>query len=285
MVARQERTSLQQTSHGSAPLISVSDLSWGIANKTILKSISLELKAGQFIGLLGPNGAGKSSLLRCLYRYLKPKQGAVLLNGEDIWQISADEFAKQVAVVLQESPSQFNLSLFDVVSLGLTPHKRLFSGTSINDKQRIYQAIEQVGLSHHSEQAFDSLSGGEKQRALIARSIVQQPKLLIMDEPTSHLDVKYQIQIMELAKSLDVTVLASFHDLNLAASLCDELLVIDEGQLVCQGQPKAVLTEQLLSDVFGVCAAVSAHPQSNTDKFIPHITYFYGYQTQEHQND
>ena len=177
MVARQERTSLQQTSHGSAPLISVSDLSWGIANKTILKSISLELKAGQFIGLLGPNGAGKSSLLRCLYRYLKPQQGAVLLNGEDIWQINADEFAKQVAVVLQESPSQFNLSLFDVVSLGLTPHKRLFSGTSINDKQRIYQAIEQVGLSHHSEQAFDSLSGGEKQRALIARSIVQQPKL------------------------------------------------------------------------------------------------------------
>ena len=281
MITRQERISLQQNSLSAAPLISVSDLSWGTANKTILKSINLELKAGQFIGLLGPNGAGKSSLLRCLYRYLKPQQGVVLLSGQDIWQISA----KQVAVVLQESPSQFNLSLFDVVSLGLTPHKRLFSGTSANDKQRIYQAIEQVGLSHHSEQAFDSLSGGEKQRALIARSIVQQPKLLIMDEPTSHLDVKYQIQIMELAKSLDVTVLASFHDLNLAASLCDELLVIDEGRLVCQGQPKAVLTEQLLSDVFGVCAAVSAHPQSSTDKFIPHITYFYGYQTQEHQND
>lgn len=277
---------MQLKSQGTTPLISVSDLSWGIADKTILKSINLQLNAGQFIGLLGPNGAGKSSLLRCLYRYLKPQQGAVFLAGDNIWQISADEFAKNVAVVLQESPSQFNLSVFDVVSLGLTPHKTLFSATNADDKKRIYQAIEQVGLSHHTQQSFDSLSGGEKQRALIARSIVQQPKLLIMDEPTSHLDVKYQIQIMELAKSLDVTVLASFHDLNLAASVCDELLVIDEGQLITQGTPKEVLTEQLLSDVFGVCAGVSAHPQSTSfDEFVPHITYYYGYNRQEHQDD
>ncbi|WP_065978671.1 ABC transporter ATP-binding protein [Pseudoalteromonas lipolytica] len=277
---------MQLKSQGTTPLISVSDLSWGIADKTILKSINLQLNAGQFIGLLGPNGAGKSSLLRCLYRYLKPQQGAVFLAGDNIWQISADEFAKNVAVVLQESPSQFNLSVFDVVSLGLTPHKTLFSATNADDKKRIYQAIEQVGLSHHTQQSFDSLSGGEKQRALIARSIVQQPKLLIMDEPTSHLDVKYQIQIMELAKSLDVTVLASFHDLNLAASVCDELLVIDEGQLITLGTPKEVLTEQLLSDVFGVCARVSAHPQSTSfDEFVPHITYYYGYNRQEHQDD
>ncbi|KPH94283.1 ABC transporter [Pseudoalteromonas porphyrae] len=261
------------------PLLKVTELCWSVGNTTILQNIAFAIKPGQFVGLLGPNGAGKSSLLRCLYRYSKPGSGEVSFAGQNIWQLSADEYAKQVSVVLQETPSQFNLSLYDVVSLGLTPHKSLFSSTTKADKQIILQAIEQVGLSHHCKQSFDSLSGGEKQRALIARSIVQGPKLLIMDEPTSHLDIKYQIQLMELAKSLNVTVLASFHDLNLAASMCDELLVIKQGKLVATGTPEQVITEKMLSDVFGVCAEVSAHPQSEQlKKVIPRITYFYGYQ-------
>lgn len=259
-------------------LLTANNLSWAVANTSILKNINISIEQGKFVGLLGPNGAGKSSLLRCIYRFNKPSQGQVKIDTRDIWQLSADDFAKQVAVVLQETPSQFNLSLFDVVSLGLTPHKRLFSGTTNKDKQLIHQAIEQVGLIEHTKQTFDSLSGGEKQRALIARAIVQRPQLLIMDEPTSHLDVKYQIQLMELAKSLGVTVLASFHDLNLAASLCDELLVIDHGQIVASGTPQQVITESMLSDVFGVCAQVTAHPQSKAQS-IPHITYFYGYQS------
>lgn len=261
------------------PLLTVDKVSWAVADVSILKDISLCIKQGRFIGLLGPNGAGKSSLLRCIYRFYKPSSGQVTLAEKDIWRLSADDFAKQVAVVLQETPSQFNLSLYDVVSLGLTPHKRLFSGTTDDDKQLIYYAIKQVGLTEHTTQAFDSLSGGEKQRALIARAIVQKPRLLIMDEPTSHLDVKYQIQLMELAKSLGVTVLASFHDLNLAASVCDELLVINEGQIVASGSPHQVITEKMLSDVFGVCAQVSVHPQS-VEQPIPHVTYFYGYQTE-----
>lgn len=264
----------------NTPLITVNELSWAVADTEVLKSINLSVDHGKFIGLLGPNGAGKSSLLRCIYRYCKPSKGDVRLSGHDIWQLNADDYAKQVAVVLQETPSQFNLSLFDVVSLGLTPHKRLFSGTTNDDKKLIQQAISQVDLTEHSNQVFDSLSGGEKQRALIARAIVQRPQLLIMDEPTSHLDVKYQIQLMELAKSLNVTVLASFHDLNLAASLCDELLVINQGEIVAAGKPQEVINEQMLSEVFGVCAQVSTHPQSR-DKAIPHITYFYGYQIGE----
>ncbi|TGE85447.1 ABC transporter [Pseudoalteromonas sp. KS88] len=263
------------------PLLTVNKLSWAVANIPILKNINISIDQGKFIGLLGPNGAGKSSLLRCLYRFNKPTCGQVLLGSHDIWQLSADDFAKRVAVVLQETPSQFNLSLYDVVSLGLTPHKRLFSGTTNKDKQLIHQAIEQVSLTEHANQTFDSLSGGEKQRALIARAIVQRPQLLIMDEPTSHLDVKYQIQLMELAKSLGVTVLASFHDLNLAASMCDELLVIDHGEIVASGTPEQVITEKMLSDVFGVCAQITMHPQSKAQS-IPHITYFYGYQSGEH---
>jgi iron complex transport system ATP-binding protein len=262
----------------NTPLLNVKNVSWGIANKSILNNINLQISPGKFVGLIGPNGAGKSSLLRCLYRFNRPISGQVTFNNHDIWQLKSEDYAKQVAVVLQETPSQFNLSVFDVIALGLTPHKSLFSSITNIDKQKIIQAINTVGLVDHSDQSFESLSGGEKQRALIARAIVQQPQLLIMDEPTSHLDVKYQIQVMELAKSLGVTVFASFHDLNLASAMCDELVVIKNGEITHTGTPTEVLTESMLGDVFGVCAQVNDHPQiSKSGNSIPHITYFYGY--------
>ena len=260
-------------------LLTVKNVSWRVGNTLILEHINLSIERGKFVGLIGPNGAGKSSLLRCLYRFNQPSAGEVKFNNTDIWQLKSEDYAKQVAVVLQETPSQFNLSLFDVVALGLTPHKTLFSSTTQADKQKIAQAISHVGLESHSTQLFDSLSGGEKQRAFIARAIVQQPQLLIMDEPTSHLDVKYQIQLMELAKSLGITVFASFHDLNLAAAMCDELVVIKNGKVVDAGKPNKVVTEQMLDEVFGVCAQVSTHPQvAASGEAIPHITYYYGYQ-------
>ena len=261
-----------------APLLNVNNVSWQINNKFILKHVNLQISKGKFVGLIGPNGAGKSSLLRCLYRFHKPSEGLIELNNSNIWHFKSEEYAKQVAVVLQETPSQFNLALYDVVALGLTPHKSLFGSITAQDKHNINQAIKTVGLSDHTEQRFDSLSGGEKQRALIARAIVQQPQLLIMDEPTSHLDIKYQIQVMELAKSLNVTVFASFHDLNLAAAMCDELIIIKEGKITHTGSPSEVITEDMLNDVFGVCAQVTRHPQELAlGKQVPYITYFYGY--------
>lgn len=269
---------MQTTSAPNIPLLQVQNVSWQVDNRAILYNINLSIAKGKFIGLIGPNGAGKSSLLRCLYRFNKPTSGNITFNQQDIWQIKSEDYAKYVAVVLQETPAQFNLSVFDVVALGLTPHKPLFSATTENDKQKIAQAIKTVGLEQHYKQRFESLSGGEKQRALIARAIVQQPQLLIMDEPTSHLDVKYQIQVMELAKSLGVTVFASFHDLNLAAAMCDDLIVIDKGKITHTGSPAQVLNEDMLAKVFGVCARVSSHPQcTENGQTIPHITYFYGY--------
>ncbi|WP_448213272.1 ABC transporter ATP-binding protein [Colwellia sp. MEBiC06753] len=255
-------------------ILSVNNLWWLVGQRAILENINFSVKPGEFVGLLGPNGAGKSSLLRCIYRYLTPAKGQVRFNGNDIWQLSANDYAKSLAVVLQESPAQFNLSVFDVVALGLLPHQGFFQRSSLDDQERINQALASVELLDKQNQAFDRLSGGEKQRALIARAIVQQPQLLVMDEPTSHLDVKHQIHIIELAKSLGITVLASFHDLNLASALSDRLLVLDHGRLVADGAPKQVLNDDLLSTVFGVCAQVKPHPQHQA----PHITYFYGYQ-------
>ncbi len=271
---------MSQHPKASTSLLTTEHLSWRADDTLILDDITFAIKQGSFTGILGPNGAGKSSLLRCLYRFVKPEQGIITFEQNDIWQVSANDYAKNVAVVLQETPSHFNLTVFDVVALGLIPHKGIFSRANTTDNEKIEQAIEQVGLAHKSKQNFENLSGGEKQRALIARAIVQSPRLLIMDEPTSHLDVRYQIQVMELAKSLNITVIASFHDLNLASAMCDNLLVLDRGKLVCQGTPKEVLTKEMLSDVFGVCAHISEHHQHK----VPHISYYYGYLTSENEH-
>lgn len=262
-------------------LLTAEHLRWCTDGNVILDDISFSVEKGSFTGILGPNGAGKSSLLRCLYRFIKPEQGAVSFECQDIWQINANDFAKNVAVVLQETPSHFNLTVHDVVALGLIPHKGIFARANKTDDEKISRAIEQVGLTNKYKQSFEHLSGGEKQRALIARAMVQSPSLLIMDEPTSHLDVRYQIQIMELAKSLGITVIASFHDLNLASAMCDNILVLNQGKLVCQGTPKEVLTREMLSEVFGVCAHVSEHQQHK----VPHISYYYGYIQNDIQDD
>ena len=270
---------MKHTHDGSEHVINVCDLEYKIDQHQILSDINFSIKPGQFVGLIGPNGAGKSSLLRCLYRFFTPTSGHIEFLNKPLSHYPRQDYAKQVAVVLQEIPEQFNLSVFDVVMMGLLPHKSLFSSVTYAERQTISAAIAQVGLASKVTQPFSQLSGGEKQRVLIARAIVQQPQFLIMDEPTSHLDVKFQIQIMALAKSLESTVLASFHDLNLASALCDTLLVLKQGKLVAHGQPHEVLTSQLLADVFEVCAHVSAVscPYEGRRQ-VPHIRYYYGYQ-------
>lgn len=261
------------------PILSVVDLHWHINNKLILQNINVDIAEGEVVGLIGPNGAGKSSLLRCLYRYLPPSSGSVQFHKQDIWQISAKDYAKQVAVVSQDNDLHLHLTLFEMVMMGCLPYKSWFEFDSQADKDNVEQALNKVGLYAKMHDHFDSLSGGEKQRALIARAIVQQSNLLIMDEPTSHLDVQYQIQILELAKSLDITVIVSIHDLNLAAAFCDQLLVLDKGCLVQHGTPTQVLTEQLLLDVFGLNTRITSHPYLN----IPQVCYLYGQQTVDHK--
>lgn len=258
----------------SAPFLVIEDLSWQVNQHQILKNISCSFPKGQVIGVIGPNGSGKSSLLRCIYRVTKPCSGGVVFQGNNIWKIPAKQYARSMAVVLQEAPHNFSMSVTQVIAMGLTPHKGLFSFDNADDQIILAEAIERVGLCEHADQPFDSLSGGEKQRALIARAIVQQPQVLVMDEPTNHLDIKYQIQILELVRSLGITVIVSIHDLNLASAMCDRLMVLNQGALVYQGTPEEVITSKRLSDVFGICCTVQPHPQTHK----PNICYYYGYQ-------
>ncbi len=158
-------------------LMQAEHLSWCTASNVILDDISFTVNKGSFTGILGPNGAGKSSLLRCLYRYIQPDKGKVHFAGQDVWQLNANDYAKQVAVVLQETPSHFNLTVHDVVALGLIPHKGIFARANKSDDEKIMQAIAQVGLVHKDQQNFEHLSGGEKQRASIASAIVPSTSL------------------------------------------------------------------------------------------------------------
>ncbi|WP_299792960.1 ABC transporter ATP-binding protein [uncultured Shewanella sp.] len=261
--------------------LAVSGLSWHADDREILSDISFSLARGEMLGIIGPNGAGKSSLLRCLYRYIKPDSGTMSLFGQNIALFSAREFARQVAVVLQDTPHHFELTTEQLVAIGLTPHKGAFDFTTQSDRKRIADALEKVGLTHKAGQVYEHLSGGEKQRALIARAIVQQPSLLILDEPTNHLDIRYQIQIMELLREVGISVITSIHDLNLASAMCDQLLLLDEGRAIAHGAPKYVLTEARISEVFGVCCTTEPHIQHGN----PQISYFYGYSTQRHKDD
>lgn len=253
--------------------LTIIQLNWYVNNTYLLNNISFSVPKGQILGVIGANGAGKSSLLRCLYRYITPTSGKIFLNKQNIEQFSQREFAKKVAVVQQDTPPQMALTTEQLVSLGLTPHKSLFALISSKDKKHITQALEKVGLLQKRQVPFMTLSGGEKQRALIARAIVQRPEILILDEPTNHLDIHYQIEILELVRSLGITVITSIHDLNLASSMCDELLLLDKGHIISQGLPDKVITKESLWNIFNVNADVSAHPQHGK----PLITYYYSH--------
>ncbi len=247
--------------------LQIDNLCWSAGDKTILNNINLAIPKGSFVGLLGPNGSGKSSLLRCAYRRYKPNQGQVLLNGKDITKMSAKRFARQVAVVLQEFPAEFGFTIAEVVAMGLTPHQTIFSRQS--NKDSVNQVLEMVGLDHLAKQSFDLLSGGEKQRCLLARALMQQPELLILDEPTNHLDIHYQFGLLDLVSSLGISVLATLHDLNIAARYCDKIYLMDDGNIVSKGSPHQVLTAENMEQTFAMSVVVDR--QVNNP--VPRINY------------
>jgi iron complex transport system ATP-binding protein len=253
-------------------ILAVNNLGWDAGNRRILDNISFDVEQGSFVGLIGPNGSGKSSLLRCLYRVNQPCRGSVELFGQNIWQHSAKDNAKKVAVILQEHSEHLGLRVKDVVGLGLTPHKKLFTLDSPADKEKISRAIEQVDLTAFSDEPYVHLSGGEKQRVMVARAMVQDPQLLLMDEPTNHLDIHYQISVLQQVQKMGVTIFASFHDLNLAAAYCDRIITIDHGHIVSNGTPEEVLTANMIESVFKTQALVDQHPLYGK----PRITYAYG---------
>ncbi len=240
-----------------------------IGDRRIVSDISLRVDDGRFVGLLGPNGSGKSTILKAIYRVHRSAGGQVLLDGLDLHELPAREAARRVAVVAQESTVQFALSVTEMVMLGRIPHKSAFAGDTDRDREIAAREIERVGCAALAERSFHTLSGGEKQRVLVARALAQGADHLILDEPTNHLDVRYQVEVLELVAGLGVTVLAAIHDLGLAALYCDTVHLLADGRLVAGGPPAAVITPEAVRAVYGADVTVIAHPDTGAPQPLP----------------
>jgi iron complex transport system ATP-binding protein len=232
-----------------------------IGSAAIVSNLSIECLSGEFVGLLGPNGSGKSSALRTVYRALAPSAGRILLDDTDLLrELSARQGAQRIATMTQEHSLDFAFSVREIVGTGLNPHKRSWAGTTSGDHGVISFALDAVSMADHGHRPYSELSGGEKQRVLLARCLAQQPQVLILDEPTNHLDIATQLALMDLVRSLGLTVLVALHDLNLAAAYCDRIYLLRDGHLVCSGEPRSVLTAPRIAEVFGVRAHCGTHP-------------------------
>ena len=232
--------------------IKVERLKVQFGDREILKNISLDFPKQKFTGIIGPNGSGKSTMLKCIYRVLEPDSGVIYLNGKPLNQYTVKQSAQLQSVLAQHNYYNFDFEVLDVVLMGRSPYKNSMEDDNAEDYAIANEALRVVGMEKFAHSSFSLLSGGEQQRVMLARALTQQTECLILDEPTNHLDIKYQLQIMDIVKSLDLTVVAAVHDLNIAAMYCDRLVAIKNGQIVGMGTPRELLTEKFIYDMYEV---------------------------------
>jgi iron complex transport system ATP-binding protein len=249
--------------------LQLQSVSVDMGSRRIVTGADLVVGDGQLVGLLGPNGCGKSTLLKTIYRVHPPAAGRVLLDGVDLLELPARQAARRVAVVAQESTVEFDFTVWEMVMIGRTPHKRSFERDNQHDRDTVADALEQVGCADLAHRSYNTLSGGEKQRTLIARAVAQGADHLILDEPTNHLDIRYQLEVLELVAGLGVTVLAALHDLSLAALFCDQAYLMADGRIVTGGPPAQVITAETVRHAYGADVLVIDHPETATPHLIP----------------
>ena len=207
-------------------MLQVENLSFKIKEKKILVQAGFQVHEGEFVGIIGPNGSGKSTLLKNVYKVLKPQEGKIMFMNRDLLTMSNREMAQQLAVVIQEQEASFDFTVEEVVMMGRHAKKKMMESENEADREIVHQTLRATGLYEIREQSFITLSGGEKQRAFIARALVQDTPCLLLDEPTNHLDIKYQLELMNLVKAQKKTVVAVIHDLNIASMYCDRLYAL-----------------------------------------------------------
>ncbi|QQM45447.1 ABC transporter ATP-binding protein [Streptomyces liliifuscus] len=250
-------------------VLSLRDLSVEAAGRALVDRLNLDVEAGRIVGLVGPNGSGKSTALRCVYRALRPTSGAVLLDGTDLTSLKLRDSARSIAALTQESQTELDFTVEEVVALGRAPHARGNHPLTARERALRRESMERLDVAHLAERSVLTLSGGERQRVLVARALVQEPRVLVLDEPTNHLDVRHQVELLSFLRGSGLTVLTALHDLNLAAAACDRIAVLSSGSLVATGSPTEVLTPELVRKVFGVDVTVVHHPRTGA----PHLIY------------
>jgi iron complex transport system ATP-binding protein len=254
-------------------LLNVDGVECRYGSVKVLEDVNLSVKGGDFVGILGPNGSGKTTLLKSISRTLKPYKGTILLNEADIYSLKSVDVAKQMAVVPQETSIGFNFSALDIVLMGRNPHMKRFQMESEKDMAVARKVMNLTNIWHFAERPINELSGGEKQRVIIARALAQEPKILLLDEPLTHLDIMNQLEIMDLVKELcvkeNLIVLAVFHDFNLAARYCNSAIMLKDCKIFAVGNLTEVLTSENIKSVFNVDAIVKKHLVTNSMFIIP----------------
>lgn len=240
--------------------IKTDNIQVSFGSKPILHDISLAIHDKEFVGIIGPNGSGKSTFLKCLYRVLQPSGGKIFFDGSELNSLSHRDTALKMAVVAQHSTVNFDFSVLEMVLMGRSPYKGLLDRDQLDDYEIAHHALAEVGLSDFESRNFNTLSGGEQQRVILARALAQRTECLVLDEPTNHLDIKYQLELMTIVKRLDATVVSAIHDLNLAAIYCDRIIALKDGHIVCSGTPQEVLTAETIRHIYGVSATVQTLP-------------------------
>ncbi|MEM4576002.1 MAG: ABC transporter ATP-binding protein [Candidatus Nezhaarchaeales archaeon] len=249
------------------------DVNFNYGAREVLKGVTLTLEEGEFVGLMGPNGSGKTTLLKVINNILKPKSGTVMVNKVEVSKLDVKELAKIFGTVSQEYETSLGFTAFDVVLMGRNPHLRRLKGESKRDYEVTIKAMRLTNTLHLADRLFSELSGGEKQRVIIARALAQEPRVMLLDEPTSHLDINNQIEILELLRKLcreeHILVIAVIHDFNLAAYYCDKIVLMKNGRIYSVGRPHEVLTSENVEEVFGIKVSVSRHPITGTISITP----------------
>lgn len=253
--------------------LAIRDVSFAYSNQAILERVSLELRAGEVLVLLGANGAGKTTLLQTLCRQLHPDSGVVLIQQEDIRKQSAKLLARQVALMPQQENRDSQLRVSDVVSLGRAPHAGWWMPLTAKDHAAVDKAMEMSGLLALRDRRITELSGGEWRRMILARALAQHASILLLDEPTAGLDLKYQLDVLTrvqaMARQCRLTVVLSLHDLNHASIFGDRLALMHDRSLLAVGTPKEVLQPKLIETAFGVPVTVIDHPVYGTPFVVP----------------
>ncbi len=253
--------------------ISTETLTLAYNGHDVLREVDLRARQGEILALVGPNGVGKTTLLRALARQMRPRHGAVMVDGQDAWQLSVREAARQVGLVPQQADGDWPLSVEEVVALGRMAHRGWFLPLSRQDKHVIRKTLSQTELYDLRNRPVTTLSGGERQRMLIARALVQEPRILLLDEPTANLDLRYQGMVLTLVQKLTheqlLSVIMSIHDLNLAALYADRMMLLAEGRILAEGSVDEVLTEGNLLQAYGVPVVVARHPVYNVPLVAP----------------
>lgn len=251
--------------------IQLEHVSFSYADRLVIKDVELSVKKSELVGLIGPNGSGKTTLIKLINGVLHPSEGEIRLDGLKLRQLKRRTIAQRVAVVPQQFNIPFAFKVCEIVMLGRTPFLNILSNGSKREYSIVNQALEAVDIKPLERRFFNELSGGERQKVLLAMALAQQPELLLLDEPTAHLDISHQVEILQLVSRLNkdqgTTVIAAVHELNLASFYFQRLILLREGRIFADGSPREVLTPQIIEEVFSARVQVEPHPLAD----VPHI--------------